>query len=119
MGAAVGDIAVGSGDIRGAADFVEGLATAADLGKDGDSLVASFASQLLGRAGAESAQARSAYDDAAARRDDATIRRDNFAGVNIDEELANMVVLQNSYSASARVITTASDMYDTLLAMLA
>ncbi|MEN2786136.1 flagellar hook-associated protein FlgK [Sphingomonas qilianensis] len=119
LGAAVGEIAVGKGDIRGAADFVAGLAAAVDLGKDGKSTVASSASQLLGRAGAESAQASSAYKDAAARRDDATIRRDNFAGVNIDEELADMVVLQNSYSASARVITTASAMYDTLLAMLA
>nr|WP_221240438.1 flagellar basal body rod C-terminal domain-containing protein [Sphingobium boeckii] len=118
LDAAIGEKAVGTGDIRGAEDFVENLANAVDLGKDGDSTLDSFASLLLGKAGAESAQARSAYDDAAARREDATIRRDNFAGVNIDEELAQMVVLQNSYSASARVITTASDMYDTLLAML-
>ena len=29
-----------------------------------------------------------------------------------------MVVLQNSYSAAARVISTASEMYDTLIAMI-
>ena len=28
-----------------------------------------------------------------------------------------MIVLENSYAASARVITTASEMFDTLLAM--
>ena len=29
-----------------------------------------------------------------------------------------MVILQNSYSAAARVISTASEMYDTLLNMV-
>jgi flagellar hook-associated protein 1 FlgK len=29
-----------------------------------------------------------------------------------------MVVLQNSYSAAARVLTTASQMYDTLIEMV-
>ena len=33
-------------------------------------------------------------------------------------ELSQMVVLQNSYSAAARVMSTASEMYDTLLAMV-
>ena len=36
------------------------------------------------------------------------------SGVNIDEELAHMIVLQNAYAASARVITTASHMFDVL-----
>ena len=52
------------------------------------------------------------------RRDDAIARRDSVSGVNIEEELAQMVVLQNSYAAAARVVTTATDMYDTLLAMI-
>ena len=56
--------------------------------------------------------------DAAARRDDAVNRRDSFSGVNLDEELSQMVVLQNSYSAAARVMTTATKMYDTLLDMV-
>jgi flagellar hook-associated protein 1 FlgK len=115
---AVGEKAIGAGDVRGANAFVERLGDAVDLGKDGAVTIDGFSSQLLGKTGADTAQARSAYEDAAARRDDAIVRRDNYAGVNIDEELAQMVVLQNSYSASARVITTASDMYDTLLGML-
>jgi flagellar hook-associated protein 1 FlgK len=52
------------------------------------------------------------------RRDDAVSRRDNFSGVNMDEELAQLVILQNSYSASARMITTAQQMFDTLLGMV-
>jgi flagellar hook-associated protein 1 FlgK len=40
------------------------------------------------------------------------------SGVNIDEELSNMIVFQNAYTASARVITTAADMLKTLTDMV-
>lgn len=115
---AVGEKAVGAGDISGATAFVDQLARTVDLGKDGTITVERFASQLLGRAGTQASQAQTSFEDAAARMDDAVNRRDSFAGVNVDEELAQMVVLQNSYSAAARVMTTASEMYDTLIAML-
>jgi len=42
-------------------------------------------------------------------------RSDTFKGVNIDEELANTIIFQNAYTASARVITTAGEMFETLL----
>lgn len=44
-------------------------------------------------------------------------RLSSQSGVNMDEELANMVVLQNAYAASARVVTTASEMFDILLSL--
>ena len=56
-------------------------------------------------------------DDLAAMLKDATSRRDSVSGVNIDEELSQMVILQNSYAASARIITAARDMFDVLIAM--
>lgn len=56
-------------------------------------------------------------EDLAAMLKDATSRRDSVSGVNIDEELSQMVILQNSYAASARIITTARDMFDVLIAM--
>lgn len=40
------------------------------------------------------------------------------AGVNIDEELALMIQYQNSYQASARVLSTAQALYDTLLGVV-
>ncbi|MEP9359761.1 flagellar basal body rod C-terminal domain-containing protein [Sphingomonas sp. KR3-1] len=115
---AVGAKALGAGDTRGATAFVNQLAKAVDLGKDGVSTIDAYASNLMGRIGLDANQAAGNLSDASARRDDAVNRRDSFAGVNIDEELSQMVVLQNSYSAAARVITTANDMYDTLLGML-
>lgn len=38
----------------------------------------------------------------------------SLSGVNVDEEMANLVVFQNAYAASARVITTAQQMFETL-----
>ncbi len=117
-GVAVGAKAIGAGDNRGATAFVDQLEKPVDLGKDGVQSLERFSGQLLGRTGTEAARAEEARVDAFARRGDAANRRDTFSGVNIDEELAQMVVLQNSYSAAARVITTATEMYDTLIAMV-
>ena len=39
------------------------------------------------------------------------------AGVNIDQEMANLLNLQNAYAANARVLSTVADMLATLLKM--
>jgi flagellar hook-associated protein 1 FlgK len=35
--------------------------------------------------------------------------------VNIDEEMAHLLALQNAYSANARVMSTVKDMYTALM----
>jgi flagellar hook-associated protein 1 FlgK len=72
----------------------------------------------LGNLGAIVRNADSRHADAADRASEAQDRRDGFSGVNIDEEMALMMVLQNSYAASARVLTAVQSMADTLLGML-
>ncbi|MFN9113932.1 MAG: flagellar basal body rod C-terminal domain-containing protein, partial [Bacteroidota bacterium] len=42
-------------------------------------------------------------------------RSDSISGVNLDEELANTVIYQNAYTASTRVITVVSELFDALL----
>jgi flagellar hook-associated protein 1 FlgK len=42
----------------------------------------------------------------------------SVSGVNIDEELAYLITVQNAYSASARVVTTVNDMFDDLLGLI-
>ena len=114
-----GGQALGAIDNRGANGFVEQLARPVDLGRrHGSVAIETFATLALGRAGMDAADARDQLGDAGARRDDAVQRRDSFSGVNVDEELAQLVVLQNSYSAAARVMTTATQMYDTLIGMV-
>lgn len=45
-------------------------------------------------------------------------RKDEVQGVNLDEELANMIVYQQSYNAAARLITAAREIMDTLLSIV-
>jgi flagellar hook-associated protein 1 len=42
-------------------------------------------------------------------------RFNDGSGVNIDEEMANLLSLQNAYAANARVLSTVKDMLDTLM----
>lgn len=42
-------------------------------------------------------------------------RSDAITGVNLDEELANTIIYQNAYAASARVITVTGELFDELL----
>ena len=46
--------------------------------------------------------------------DDIRFRADSASGVSIDEEMANLITLQNSYAAIARVISVTSEMMDML-----
>jgi flagellar hook-associated protein 1 FlgK len=42
-------------------------------------------------------------------------RFNDSAGVNVDEEMANLLNLQNSYAANARVLSAVKDMLNALL----
>jgi flagellar hook-associated protein 1 FlgK len=44
-------------------------------------------------------------------------QQDSIAGVSIDDEMADIIKYQHIYAASARVITTASEMLDSLIKM--
>lgn len=118
QGIALGQRALGSGDISGAQAIADALSMIHDFKGQASATVARFTSDLVGGIGSEAALATEQFTDASARKADAVNRRDSFSGVNLDEELSQMVLLQNSYSASARVMTAASQMYDTLIAML-
>ena len=41
--------------------------------------------------------------------------RQSASGVNLDEEITNMLTLQHSYQASSRVLSTMNDLLDTLI----
>ncbi len=41
--------------------------------------------------------------------------RENVAGVNLDEEAANLIKFQNSYQAAAQAVAVASSLFDTLI----
>jgi flagellar hook-associated protein 1 FlgK len=44
--------------------------------------------------------------------------RESISGVSIDEEAVNLIKYQNAYQAAAKLITTADEMMETVLAMI-
>ncbi len=49
---------------------------------------------------------------------DVKSRSDSQSGVNLDEEMGNLILYQNAYAANARMITTLSDVMKTLTEMV-
>jgi len=54
-------------------------------------------------------------DNSRAMLDQVVRRQESAAGVNLDEEMANMVQFQHSYSAAAKISATIDQMLETLL----
>jgi flagellar hook-associated protein 1 FlgK len=76
-----------------------------------------YAAQILAGAGNAAAQAQTQTTNAQALQTELQTRVSSVSGVNLDEELANMVVFQNAYSASARIVTTVNQLFAVLMAM--
>lgn len=122
VAAAVGDLAVGIGDQHGANALFDIGSGKFAFGRAGDiaSVSASLSEYLglvLGDAAMKARRTDAGVADAAALLTTVVQRRDDHSGVNLDEELSNMIVFQNSYNAAARLMTTAKEMYDTLLSV--
>ena len=49
--------------------------------------------------------------------DDLNTQVSSASGVNLDEEMANLIKFQHSYTAAAKLITTADQMLQTLLGL--
>jgi flagellar hook-associated protein 1 len=93
-------------------DLADDLVNATALGSPGPSaqwrdLTTSMGVQLQSLQTATSVQ-----NSVVAAADDAV---QSDSGVNLDEEMTNMMLFQRSYQASARCITTADDLLDTLI----
>ena len=70
---------------------------------------------LLNQAGSTARQAQVTQEAMQVVYDQATEARDKVAGVNLDEEAANLIRFQQSYQASARLIQTANQLFDAIL----
>lgn len=113
--AAVGDVGVLSGDSRLANSMVDVLTGLKNSPGVGMLSLDKSVTNYIGRLSLEAASFQENSIDASARLDDILLRREAVSGVNIDEELAQMIVYQNSYGASARMITAAQEMFDMLI----
>jgi flagellar hook-associated protein 1 FlgK len=114
----VGTIAGGAGDGRALERVAAGLdatrAIAGDPAGRSASLAALVRDQLAGTAGAN-ADAQAGRAEAAAIEDALGQQFGSLSGVNVDEEMAQLILLQNAYAASARVLSTIGDLFQRLL----
>ncbi len=76
-----------------------------------------YAALILGGIGQEAARIASLAEDRNILLEEIEARRQSFSGVNLDEELSNMILYQNAYNAAARMIKTANEMFDVLLSI--
>ena len=65
---------------------------------------------------AAEASDRKAYQDAV--RQNVELRFDQSAGVNVDKEMADLLMVENLYASSAQVLTTVQRMLDDLVQIL-
>ncbi len=72
---------------------------------------------LIGDLAIQSKQIQSSAKAALILNDNAIAARDNLSGVNLDEEAASILLYQKLYDANAKVISTADQMFKTLINM--
>mgnify|MGYP000521498770 CR=1 FL=1 len=88
---------------------------------DGPSAVATtfsgYAGVILSFNASQTAAADSTLDYQTFFFQDLQAKYQSEAGVNLDEELANMTIFQNAYNASARLVQAVDEMFDTLLSL--
>ncbi|MBR9778493.1 MAG: hypothetical protein GYB47_01800 [Rhodospirillales bacterium] len=74
-----------------------------------------FAAGIIATAATKASVASNSYEFQSNLVTDLGNRIQNEAGVNLDEEMSDLIIFQRAYSASARVISTVDELFDTLL----
>ena len=74
-----------------------------------------FAAGLIATTATKASVAESSYEFQSSLVSDLSNRIQNEAGVNLDEEMSDLIIFQRAYSASARVISTVDELFDALL----
>lgn len=118
--AAAGTAALSSGDQAGVLALAELETALNDFRAAGEmpaisATLGNYAASFLSNAGLMGARAREAEGDVSALQSEIQAREKDVSGVNLDEELANMIILQNSYNAAARLLQAAQEVMDTLI----
>lgn len=81
---------------------------------DGAKVIDRYA-ELVGEVGTRAQSAKATGDMSQRLYDDAESARTSVSGVNLDEEAARMLEYQQAYQAAAKVISTANQMFQSLL----
>jgi flagellar hook-associated protein 1 FlgK len=97
--------------------FDETVAFSVGAGLQTNARIGSYATEFVGFQGNQ----RAAFEDRASYQNSVTeslsTQRTNLEGVNVDDELQKMLLFEQTYNASAKVIQAVRDMMDALLAI--
>ncbi|WP_374764650.1 flagellar hook-associated protein FlgK [Yunchengibacter salinarum] len=116
----VGATGLTSGDQRGALAFQRAETSLVQFAEAGELrqtnvTMSQYVGNFLGNAGLMGARAENLEEDNQALQLELEERNADVSGVNMDEELANLVTYQNSYNAAARVLSSVQELFDSLL----
>jgi flagellar hook-associated protein 1 FlgK len=78
----------------------------------------SYYDSLVSKVGLDVQSAKNTVSQDNAFTQQLTTLRESNSGVSLDEELTNLVKYQRSYQASAKLISTATDMMDTVIGLI-
>ncbi len=115
-----GQSILGSGDSRGLlalqdiGNAQQSFARAGSIGAQTSSLGA-YAGSLYQDVATKSQAASTNATTQGDRLSEAQARQSSTSGVNLDEELSNMMTYQQAYSAGARMLSVVQQLYDTLM----
>jgi flagellar hook-associated protein 1 len=118
--AAVGDTGVSVGDGSTANNmagvFSNDLTFARAGGiADTTTTILRFTAQIIELQAAQASDNRDEFEFSEVFKETLEFAHGSQSGVNIDEELANIIVLQQAFGASARAFSAASEMFETLV----
>ncbi len=85
--------------------------------KDYTGTLSGYYSTLVSKVGTDTATARFNGTFQRTMANDLDERQQALSGVNLDEEMSNLIKFQNSYKAAAKLISTADQMFQTLLGL--
>ena len=109
-----------TGDATAAAELAGVFGNSITFGSSGGisgvaTTLGEYASQMLGLQASQTNDARIELEFTTQFTETLEFRASSISGVNLDEELANLVVLEQSFNAAARIITVTADMLQELI----
>ncbi len=73
-----------------------------------------YASAIIAQAASDSANNSGDLDTQLALKNSLELKSNNFRGVNLDEEMSDLILYQEAFSAAARIIAVVQEMFDAL-----
>lgn len=92
------------------------ISTDNDSGLTSSLSLSRFASEILTIQSSERTRAEDRYQASASAAELIQSSRQSVEGVNIDEEMQKLLLIEQSFSANSKMLTTVAEMLDTLLA---